>query len=120
MGRLSRWAMALGVLWVVVGIGSRVPVAAHPGHGHAKLLGTVETVSAKALTIRDRAGKVLDVALTPTTVFRRGDTLVKASDVKRGDRVAIDTAAAQPPYSASEVRLSAAPATTAQPHHQQR
>jgi hypothetical protein len=83
-------------------------VAAHDGHVHKRLLGTVAAVSAEQLTITDRDGNDVEIALNARTRVLRGSTRVKLDEVKPGDRVAVGVSSDKAPYTAVEIRLGAA------------
>jgi len=80
-------------------------VAAHDGHIHQRLLGTVAAVSADQLTITDRDGRDVEIAVNARTRVLRGSARVKLDEVKKGDRVAVGVSSDKAPYTAVEIRL---------------
>lgn len=63
---------------------------AHPGHTH-KTMGVVTTVHENHLEVKDTDGKAVTFTLDAKTRIRRGKTVLKASDIKAGDRVVVVT-----------------------------
>lgn len=63
---------------------------AHPGHAH-KTMGVVQTIHENHLEVKDTQGKVATFTLDAKTRIRRGKTILKASDIKTGDRVIVVT-----------------------------
>jgi translation initiation factor IF-1 len=63
---------------------------AHPGHTH-KTMGVVETVHENHLQVKDTQGKSVTFTLDDKTRVRRGKTILKAADIKVGDRVVVVT-----------------------------
>lgn len=63
-------------------------IAAHPGHAH-KVLGVVSVIHENHLEVKDADGKTTTFTLTDKTRIRRGKTVVKAADIKAGDRVVV-------------------------------
>lgn len=84
-----------------------VVATAHDGHIHKRLLGTVAAVSAEQLTITDRDGNDLEIALNARTRVLRGSTRVQLDEVKAGERVAVGVSSDEAPYTAVEIRLAA-------------
>ncbi|HVT04621.1 MAG TPA: hypothetical protein VHL58_14740 [Thermoanaerobaculia bacterium] len=74
---------------------------AHGGKPH--LMGTVSSVDATHITVKDTSGKVVTVNLTPKTEYRLGDGKGQATDVQPGRRVVVHLAA---DGSAAEVHVS--------------
>lgn len=77
------------------------------------ILGVAKAVSATQLTIEsENAGetKVTDVALVASTKILRGDTVVTASDIEVGERVAVIVSTHDEVLTAHEVRLGRATA----------
>lgn len=69
-----------------------LPVAllAHPGHAH-KTMGVVSTIHENHLEVKDTQGKATTFTLDAKTRIRRGKTILKAADIKIGDRVVVLT-----------------------------
>jgi hypothetical protein len=61
---------------------------AHPGHAH-KTMGVVTMIHENHLEVKDTAGKSTTFTLDAKTRVRRGKTLLKAADIKPGDRVVV-------------------------------
>ncbi len=80
--------------------------AAHDGHVHKRLLGTVSAVSKDILTITDRDGQTVEIALNARTRVVRGKARATLDEVKAGDRVAVGVSSDKAPYTAVEIRLS--------------
>ncbi len=85
---------------VMVGMGAAVaaalviamiPVAAHPGHDH-KVLGTVVTVAADRLVVKDREGKDMTITLNAATKVIKDKKPVRLDEVKPGVRVVVTAA----------------------------
>lgn len=63
---------------------------AHPGHVH-KTMGVVSMIHENHLEVKDAQGKAVTFALDAKTRIRRGKTILKAADIKTGDRVIVVT-----------------------------
>jgi hypothetical protein len=61
---------------------------AHPGHTH-KTMGVVSMVHENHLEVKDAKGKASTFTLDEKTRIRRGKSIVKAADIKVGDRVVV-------------------------------
>jgi uncharacterized lipoprotein NlpE involved in copper resistance len=68
-----------------------IPVAAHPGHDH-KVLGTVVTVAADRLVVKDREGKDITITLNAATKVIKDKKPVRLDEVKPGVRVVVTAA----------------------------
>lgn len=79
---------ALAVLTLALVI---VPASAfaHNGKEH-KILGTVVSMDATHMDVRNTKGTRVSVPLTRKTMFMRGNAMAKASDVTTGTRVVIE------------------------------
>jgi hypothetical protein len=62
--------------------------AAHPGHAH-RTMGVVETIHENHLVVKDPKGNSTTFTLNAKTRIRRDKTILKASDIKVGDRVIV-------------------------------
>ena len=62
--------------------------AAHPGHAH-KVMGVVSTIHENHLEVKDAKDKASTFTLDEKTRVRRGKTILKAADIKVGDRVIV-------------------------------
>jgi hypothetical protein len=63
---------------------------AHPGHAH-KTMGVVTVVHENHLEVKDAKGKATTFTLDAKTRIRRGKAILKAEDIKTGDRVVVVT-----------------------------
>jgi hypothetical protein len=61
---------------------------AHEGHDH-KLMGVVSVVHDNHLEVKDAKGKASTFTLDAKTKVRRGKEMLKAADIKTGDRVVV-------------------------------
>ena len=92
-----------------------VPVlsAAHPGHAH-KVMGVVSMVHENHLEVKDTKDKASTFTLDDKTRVRRGKAILKAADIKVGDRVIVvyaevkDEKTGKPSVTVTEVQLGAA------------
>jgi hypothetical protein len=64
-------------------------VLAHEGHVHA-MLGTIARVEKTQLEVKGTDGNAVTFALAEKTAFRRGETSISRSDMKVGERVAVE------------------------------
>jgi len=79
--------------FVVSGLIICTPLAvalAHPGHMH-KVMGTVTVIDGNRVEVADAAGKITTHMLDAKTKIRKGTTVLKAADIKVGDRVVISS-----------------------------
>lgn len=93
--------LRFGFLAVVVALAVPAVAHAHPDHDH-RLYGTVISVSAQQLEIRDGAD-VITITLNNDTKYARGRQRIAHADVKVGDRVAVDVMSEFAPFTAKEV-----------------
>ena len=75
------------VLVVAVVVAS-APARAHEGHVH-KVMGTVSAVHEKHLEVKATNGQTARMTVTEKTRVVRGKAVVKASDIRTGDRVVV-------------------------------
>ena len=80
-----RWMMAIG--FVALLAAPRVALA-HEGHDH-KVLGVVSMVHENHLEVKDAKGKTTTVTLGADTKIIRAKAVVKAAEIKVGDRVVV-------------------------------
>lgn len=81
--------MTRRMLFTLAFVLAAAPLAlAHPGHNH-KLMGVVATVHDNHLEVKDTKGKATTFTLDAKTKIRRGKTILKAADIKAGDRVVV-------------------------------
>jgi len=87
--------------------------AAHPGHAH-KVMGVVSMVHENHLEVKDTKDKASTFTLDDKTRVRRGKTILKAADIKVGDRVIVvyaevkDDKTGKASVTVTEVQLGAA------------
>lgn len=62
--------------------------AAHPGHSH-KVMGVVSMIHENHLEVKDTKDKASTFTLDENTRVRRGKAILKAADIKVGDRVIV-------------------------------
>ncbi|HUE89241.1 MAG TPA: hypothetical protein VMO26_24450 [Vicinamibacterales bacterium] len=62
--------------------------AAHPGHTH-KVMGVVSMIHENHLEVKDTKDKTSTFTLDEKTRVRRGKAILKAGDLKVGDRVVV-------------------------------
>jgi hypothetical protein len=67
------------------------PAMAHPGHDH-KVLGTVVSVAADRLVVKDRENKEVTITLNGDTKVMKDKKPVRLDLVKAGDRVVVTAA----------------------------
>ena len=89
-------------------------LSAHPGHSQKKM-GTVTAINGNHVEMKDPDGKTTMHMLDAKSKVRRGKTVLKASDIKVGDRVVLSVSeekdtAGKPMTIVTEVQLAAAPA----------
>ena len=89
---------------------------AHEGHTH-KLMGVVSTMHENHLEVKDAKGKASTFTLDEKTKVRRGTKILKAADIKAGDRVVVlsketKDKAGKVTGNVVEVQLGAAASTT--------
>ena len=87
--------------------------AAHPGHAH-KVMGVVSMIHENHLEVKDAKDKATTFALDDKTRVRRGKAILKAADIKVGDRVVVvysetkDEKTGKASVTVTEVQLGAA------------
>lgn len=95
--------------------------AAHEGHDHGKLMGTVKTVDAKAGTIQveTAGGETTLCVVNAATKLVRGDKAAALADVRVGERVVVRLDKSATPPIADEIKLapSTAAPTVQKPEH---
>lgn len=89
---MTRRAMLSMALWAIVAVVlNAVPALAHPGHDH-KVLGTVVSVTADRLVVKDRQNKDVTITLNADTKVIRDKKPVNLEEVKVGARVVVTAA----------------------------
>ena len=78
-----RTVLVLAALLAVPGF-----ALAHEGHNH-KLMGVVSMVHENHIEVKDAKGKSTTFMLDDKTKVRRGTKMLKATDIKEGDRVVV-------------------------------
>ncbi len=97
-------------LFVALALLCGSPAFAHGDEKHGggeHVMGTVSTVDAEHLVLKDRAGKTVSIRLTQETKYFAGEAAAPAGDVKVGDRVVVDVAGKEGSFTATQVRLGA-------------
>ena len=64
------------------------PAWAHEGHAH-KIMGTVSAIHDNHLEVKATDGKTATMTITEKTKVVRGKAVLKASDIRTGDRVVV-------------------------------
>ena len=92
-----------------------IPVVAraHEGHTH-KVMGTVSSIDGKNVTVKTTDGKTVTVVLGAKTKLTQGKKTVEVTVLKVGDRLVAEGTEEKAVFTATTVRLSEAPAPTAQ------
>ena len=85
---------------------------AHEGHSE-KVMGTVSSMQDNHVMVKTTAGKTVMVMLDAKTTITRGKTILKAADVKVGDRVVAEGPLEKDMLMATSVQLGAVPSTAA-------
>ena len=62
---------------------------AHEGHSH-HVMGTVKSITATNIEVKDADGKVVSCQLTADTQYRREEKPVTAADIMIGERVVVE------------------------------
>ena len=75
------------VLLLAAGLAS-APAWAHEGHAH-KVIGTVSAIHENHLEVKATNGKTATMTITEKTKVVRGKAVLKASDIRTGDRVVV-------------------------------
>ena len=83
MTKLLKMMLGAGALALLVGSGAAL---AHPNH---RILGTVSTIAAEHLVVKDREGKTHTIKLVTTTKVTRNKRAIKVSDIPAGARIVV-------------------------------
>lgn len=96
---------------VVVATALAVPAIApaHPGHDH-KVMGTIDVIAAKHVTITTTDGKELTFEVTDRTKLSRGKMRGFFTELEAGMRVVVNVGDGEEPLVAKALQYSAAPA----------
>lgn len=100
--------MKTAVLALMVALALAPLVSAHEGHDH-KILGTVVAVQTNQLDVKGTDGKTSTITFTDKTKVIHGTMVMKAADIKIGDRVVVTaTGGGKVPFVAKQIALGAA------------
>lgn len=100
-------------LFTLLALAAASPTAAHPGHAY-RVMGVVSMIHENHLEVKDTKDKATTFTLGEKTRVRRGKTILKAADIKVGDRVIVvyaeikDDKTGTTSISVTEVQLGAA------------
>ena len=97
--------LALALTFVGFGLFS-TSAYAHGGYEH--VMGTVRSVGANMISVKQTNGHSVDVRLDAKTTFTRGSEVLQRNDVKTGDRVVIEASKHDSYLMAHQVKLGAA------------
>jgi hypothetical protein len=92
------------IVSLVVTLISASAAFAHGDKTH--IMGTVSTLDAGYLVVKDREGKPISIRLSKETKYQTGDAPAAAGDLKVGDRVVVDVGDKGDSLIATEVRFS--------------
>ena len=99
------WLLALVLTFA--GFGSFSTSAyAHGGYEH--VMGTVQSVGANVISVKQTNERTMDVRLDAKTTFTRGPEALHKNDVKTGGRVVIEASKHDGDLVAHQVKLGAA------------
>jgi len=87
----------------------------HGGYEH--VMGTVRSVGANMISVKQTNGHSVDVRLDAKTTFTRGPEILHRNDVKTGDRVVIEASKHDSNFVAHQVKLGAAAQKTGSTLH---
>lgn len=105
----GRWIAGLAL---IAALAVPTPTWAHEGHSE-KVMGTVSSIQDNHVMVKTTAGKTVMVMLDAKTKITRGKTVLKAADVKVGDRVVAEGPLEKDMLMATGVQLGTAPSTPA-------
>jgi hypothetical protein len=86
-----------------------LPAIANAHGGEEHVIGTVASVSPTSITVKTRAGKMVEVGLDAKTEFARTKQPIQKTDVKVGDRIVIHAREVNEKLVAHTVEIGAAP-----------
>ena len=99
-------AWLLAVVLTLAGLGAFSTSAyAHGGYEH--VMGTVQSIGANVISVKQTNGHAVDVRLDANTAYMRGPETLQKSDVKTGDRVVIEASKHEGSFVAHQVKLRA-------------
>ncbi len=81
------------------------PAMAHEGHVH-KAMGTVASIDATHIEVKESATKSESITLTSATKFKKGSTAVASTDVTPNSKVVVKYMESKGEKNATEVDLS--------------
>lgn len=89
---------------LMLALGCATSALAHGGN--TDIMGTVTSLSAKQVMVKDGEAKSVTVRVTKDTKYRKGNAPAVAADLKIGDRAVVEAAGKVGAYSAVEIRFS--------------
>lgn len=97
----------LTALLLALVIGAGVPTAlAHPGHDH-KVMGVIQAIDHRHVTLKTTDGKELTFEVTPATKLVRSKKAGQFGDLKAGMRIVANVGDGEEPLRAKEIEYSA-------------
>ena len=108
------WLLALFLTFAALGLFS-TSANAHGGYEH--VMGTVQSVGANMVSVKQANGHTVDVRLDAKTTYVRGPETLHWNDVKTGDRVVIEASKHDSYFVAHQVKLGAAAQKTGSTLH---
>ena len=104
--------MKLRWIALLIAFALAAPAFAHGDKKH--VIGTVEKLSAQAITVKTKEGKLVDVKLAPTTAYVTSDDKpAKFADLAVGQRVVIHADSKGSDLIAATVKFASTAATAA-------
>ena len=103
-GHSRAWSLALVLTFASLGSFSTFAFA-HGGYEH--VMGTVQSIGANVISVKQVNGRTVDVRLDATTAFTRGADVLHKNDVKTGERVVIEASKHDSYLVAHQVKLGA-------------
>src|SRR5262245_61059559 len=108
---MTRRKLLFTCLCALVGLSlSAGPAIAHPGHDH-KVLGTVVSIAANRLVVKDRQNKDVTITLNADTKVIKDKKPVRLDEVKVGSRVVVTAATEKDITLGKLIDLGATPTT---------
>lgn len=103
---------------LMLALGCATSALAHGGN--TDIMGTVTSLSAEQVMVKDGEAKSVTIRVTKDTKYRKGNAPAAAADLKVGDRVVVEAAGKVGAYSAVEIRFSSlapSPRHDGEQHH---
>jgi hypothetical protein len=110
MNRLTIGLVILGALFV------RGPVLAHGGMTH--VMGTVASLDADHIVVKDHAGANVSIRLTKDTKFEKGEAPAVAKDLTVGERVVVEATGKVGDLIAGEIHFGSMKSTAGHHEHE--